>query len=202
MHGLLVLALSYAAIGRPIPTPPVRAIQIEIITADRYQAANKARPLLPEQLLGQPARNAPETEGNLADSPADGMTTATNFFARKIIEAPENREVRTTLPTLERSERIIQLCNIEGLEQLRLARPGTLPDSLVAAAFAQTIVTDHTLVAPAGAYRSARKWFAVHYSCAVTPDFESVTAFRFEIGAAIPESEWEDHFLLAEDEDE
>ena len=202
LHGVLLLALAYLALGRPIILPPLRSIQVEIITPEQYRAATETSPVLSAPPLAEPERPVQRTNIARPAEPVDGMTTATNLLANRVLMDPENREVRETLPTLDRTERIIQLCNIEGLEQLRLARPGPLPDSLSPSAFATTIVDGYKLDAPAAAYRAARKWYAVQFTCTVTPDFESVTEFRFAVGDAIPESEWEDHDLLAEDDDE
>lgn len=40
------------------------------------------------------------------------------------------------------------------------------------------------------------------FECSSAPDMESVTAFRFAVGPAIPEEEWEEHNLIAEDFDD
>jgi hypothetical protein len=135
-------------------------------------------------------------------APADGMTAATELFANRVLSDPQNRQVRETLPQLENTERIIQLCVIEGLEQLRLARPGSLPDSISSAAFAPPLLRGLTLDASDAAFRLAKRWYRLRFSCTVAPDLGAVAAYRFAIGEAIPEEEWEAHDLIAEDEDE
>ncbi len=135
-------------------------------------------------------------------TPRDGMIEATQLLAGGIIRDPANREVRETLPRLDLYERITQLCNIEGLEQLRLAKPGSLPDALVPTAFEETSIVDGVMVASKGAFRDGREWFAVSFECAVSADLESVRAFRFKAGPAIPRDEWEERNLIAEDFDD
>ena len=97
---------------------------------------------------------------------------------------------------------IIQLCNIEGLEQLHLARPDVLPDSISSGAFTPVSLQGLTLDAQGAAFRAARKWFGLRFSCTVTPDIAAVSGYRYDIGEAIPEADWESHDLIAEDEDE
>lgn len=135
-------------------------------------------------------------------APADGMTEATELFANRVLADPQNRQVRETLPLLDNSERIIQLCVIEGLEQLRAAKPGPLPDSISTSAFGQPTLLGLTLDAPDAAYRAGRLWFGLRYTCTVEQDFTGVAAYRFAAGEPVPEAEWEAHDLIAEDEDE
>ena len=59
-----------------------------------------------------------------------------------------------------------------------------------------------TISAPAAAYRSKRQWYAVSFNCTVAPDYGSVTNFSFKVGASIPRSEWESHYLNPQDENE
>ena len=130
------------------------------------------------------------------------MKQVTELFASRVLTDPANRQVRDTLPLLEETERITQLCNIEGLEQLHKAMPEPFPDSINPSAFAPTMVQGYKLEARAAAYRAARKWYRLRFTCTVSPDFSGVVAYAFEAGDSIPETEWEAHDLIAEDEDE
>ncbi|MGD9737770.1 MAG: DUF930 domain-containing protein [Bauldia sp.] len=127
------------------------------------------------------------------------MTAATNLYAEAILADPANRRLRETMRTLEWSERIVQLCNIEGLEQIRLAEAGTMPDALISYAFAEPTLTGTTLEAEGGAFRSDRRWYAVRFSCTVSAELDRVTEFRFAVGDPIPEEEWATHDLIAVD---
>lgn len=104
------------------------ALASPVLRAAEIQA--QPRPSLPpakEEPLPQDA-TAPPTPHV---APADGMIEATQLLAGNILRDPANRQVRQTLPQLDPYERITQLCNIEALEQLRLAKPGSVPDALV-----------------------------------------------------------------------
>lgn len=127
------------------------------------------------------------------------MTTATQYFTSRILHDPQNRQVNEMLPRLGPDERIIQLCNIEGLEQLRLVSAGVVPDSLDPSAMAETTIVGDSLDAPGGAYRLNKKWYAVTFTCKVGTDRQSVVEFKFRTGAAIPHDQWESHNLIDED---
>ena len=144
----------------------------------------------------------PEAEPEVAPPPSDGLTAATELFSSRVLADPRNLQVRETLPQLDNTERIIQLCNLEGLEQLRLARPDILPDSISQSAFAPTVLEGFTLKADGAAFRAARRWFELRFSCTVRADAVAVDAYRYAVGPEIPEADWEAHDLIAEDEDE
>lgn len=187
-HVLLILAIALVAFRRAAEVGPP-PIPVEMITPAEFAAAT----------AGPEAERVPQTPVGPAVAPAPpaepAMTTATIFFAWQTLRDPANRAVRETLPTLGRSDRIVQLCAIEALEQIHLARPDTVPDALAPYAFAEIIVAGTTLEAPAGAFRSNGQWFRVSLNCSVAADYQGVTAFRFAIGAPIPESEWAAHNL-------
>ncbi|WDR02917.1 DUF930 domain-containing protein [Devosia algicola] len=130
------------------------------------------------------------------------MVHATTYFSGDILADPKNREIRDTLPLLGPEERVTQLCNIEALEQIRLWDPQYQADSLAPAAFGETRLTDLTLTAPDGAFRSNRKWYQISLICTAAPDLQSVADFSFRVGDAIPQNQWEEHNLIAEDFDD
>lgn len=196
-HGLLVVAawLLISPVGLEVATPP--SIPVEFVSAAQFEAAATREALANERVPAPP--QAPITVPPAA-TPGP-MTTATTLLTGQILGDPANAGLRRALTTVERGERIIQLCNIEGLAQFQLVRPGTVPDALVTYAFGDVTVTGLTLDAPAGAFRSEGNWYAVALTCTVGADLESVTDFEFRIGEAIPESEWAAHNLLATDDD-
>ena len=110
--------------------------------------------------------------------------------------------IRRTLDTIAPSERLVQLCNIEGLEQIRRGAPDYAPDTLVPYAMSDSLTAGLTLSAPGAAFRSRRRWFGIAFKCTVAADLASVTAFEFKLGEPIPRSEWTAHDLNAEDEEE
>jgi hypothetical protein len=204
-HAILFIALVLLAI-RNVEPPRTRSIDVEIFSEAQYRAETAAPVPLqsfdPKAATTALAKPVDEPSPARVDLPSDGTIKATQLFTAAILKDPANREVRETLPTLERTERLTQLCNIEALEQIRLANPATVPDSMEAAAFAETKVTGLTVIAPGAAYRSRQKWYEAKFSCSVAADYLQVTEFSFSLGDPIPESEWDSHNLVAKDEDE
>jgi hypothetical protein len=200
LHAIVLVALAWVTVGRPIMPRPVRPIEVEIIDQQLYEDAFEVPPEVTETPLAAPTP-AEEPEA-VPPAPADDMMAATELFASRILSDPQNKQVRDTLPLLENSERIIQLCAIEGLEQLHRARPLALPDSIAPHAFAPTNLQGLTVDAQGAAFRQERRWYGLRFRCTVTPDITAVSAYRYAIGDPVPESEWEAHDLIAEDEDE
>lgn len=190
---------------RPLEAPTFASIAIDIISeADYLRATQPLDPVPQEVSAVEPQPVAPPKPPEPDPEPAPEITEpdmipATQFLANDILKDPKNRQVRDTLTLLDRSERITQLCNIEGLEQLRLLHPGERPDSLDPSAMAETTVRDYTLEAPGGAYRLNRKWYEIQLTCTVAPDYLSVSAFSFAPGPAIPKDQWESHNLIDDD---
>lgn len=194
-HALLVALIPLLATSRPIaPPPPPQALDVELVSPAEIEPA--APPEVP--VLAAPQADAEPAEA--APLPRNGPIEATQFFAGKILA--EDKEIAAALPTLGNDERVIQLCSIEALEQIKSAKPEYAPDTLVAYAFGDMNVAAGILTAPGAAFRSRRRWWNVSLTCAVTPNFTAVTAFEFTLGDEIPEADWDAHFLTAEDEDE
>ncbi|MEO5805041.1 DUF930 domain-containing protein [Devosia sp.] len=204
MLAMLMLLLTTPKLQQPHP----RVVDVDIVTEQQFRkiAMPAAAPISPQppvalsttapEMLLPVAPPAPKPQ---SATDAGGMTTATRFFTGRILDDPKNRQIKQTLPRLGPNERIIQLCNIEGLEQLRLASAGQVPDSLDPSAMNETTIIGDSLDAPGGAYRLDKKWYAVSLTCKVGGDRLSVVDFKFRIGAAIPRDQWESHNLIDED---
>lgn len=195
-HALLIALIPLLATTRPIaPPPPPQAVEVELINPAELEPAAVA-PEAP--VLAAPRAEAEPAEA--APAPQSGPIEATQFFAGRILA--EDKRIAAALPTLGNDERVIQLCSIEALEQIKAARPEFAPDTLVAYAFGDMNVAAGVLTAPGGAFRSRRRWWNVSLKCAVAADYTGVTAFEFTLGDEVPTDEWDAHFLTAEDEEE
>jgi len=198
LHAMVLALLPLMVLSRPIPPPlPPRPVDVELISA--AELAPSPTPEAPV-LAAPPITPAAEPAETAPPPPASGPIEATQFFASKILT--QDKRLAAALPTLGRDERVIQLCNIEALEQIKSAKPEFAPDTLVAYAFGNMTVAVGILTAPGGAFRSRRKWWNVGLKCAVAADYSAVTAFEFTLGDEVPEAEWDAHFLTAEDAEE
>lgn len=211
LHALLFLAA--IALVRPhLPAPPpVTAISVDLVPALPAEA-RPTPPVLaaptpteaPDAAAADASSAKPSADGAPAarETPAGTLYTATQFYSARLLAEPAMARIRRDLAGFATSERVIQLCNIEALEQIRRARPGTSPDTLVGYAFADIEQRGLSLAAPGGAYRVHRHWYQIDYTCTATADLAGISAFQFRLGDEIPESQWDAHSLNAEDAEE
>lgn len=195
VHSLLALA-ALLLVPRPLAPPAERSIAVDIVSPEQYAALLPA-PVQPEPVVVQepPAEPAPPQA-----PAADGMVEAHDFYAAAILDDPSNAELRDNFPLLASSEQIVQLCNIEALEQLRSSGAASDPDALVGYAFGGFAVDHDELRVDGGAFRSRSQWFHIRYRCTVMADMSGVRAFEYAVGDVVPPSQWEEHFLNADDD--
>lgn len=208
LHGaLLALLLIGPNIQRLRPVMP-RSIAVEMITAAQFAALT--RPPEPPPVAVEPTPTAPSTAAApAADAPAPipkaasgGTIRATDFYAGSLLAEPASANLRETMKTLDGSERVVQLCSIEAIEQIRRARPEFDPDTVVAYAMADMAVRDGALIADGGAFRSRREWYEVRFSCTAAADHSAVEQFEFSVGEFIPHELWDAHYLTAAEDDD
>lgn len=201
VHGFVLFILVWGAMPRQLQAPVLRAITVDLVSPEQLAAMVAPTPE-PEPESEEPPVPAQVTPiaPPVMPPPLDEMVRATDFFAADILADPDNAEVRDNFPMLAGSEQVVQLCNMEALEQLRLADANLVPDALVGYAFDDLSVSGHTLTAEGGAFRSQGRWFHLRYRCTVSPDVRAVAAFEYAIGDPVPESQWEEHFLNSDDD--
>lgn len=206
-HGALLASLLLLTPLRQLVVPPPRPVSVEIVTAAELAAL--AQPTATPELTAPKGAStaAPPSAAAPGSSSAPpsgilGVHIATDFYAGSLLAEPGMARMKRTLESFAPSERLVQLCNIEGLEQIRRGAPEYDPDTLVTYAMSDPMVAGLTLTAPGAAFRSRRKWYGVAVKCTVAADLESVTGFEFRLGNPIPQSQWQAHNLNAEDSDE
>ena len=101
------------------------------------------------------------------------------------------RSLRKLAPT----DRLEQLCDFTAMQQIRKDHRPFRPDRAVASAEKPPRISDDTIVAKGGAFRSRKKWYALSYTCTAAPDHLAVTSFTYTIGAEIPEAKWASYGL-------
>jgi len=217
LHAAVLIAAILVSPLRQYVVPPPPPIAVEIVTPEQFAALGQtpvAAPPVPAVPSAAPdatvaPASPPDTATRLIPSPPlepnlpeNKTYRATKFYAASILGEPGMAHIRKTFGTLAVSEKLMQLCNIEGLEQIRRAQPRYDPDTLVAYAMSDQVTSGLTLSATGGAFRSRRKWYRIEFQCSVAADLSAVTAFEFRLGEAIPQDQWEEHNLNAEDADE
>jgi hypothetical protein len=203
LHLLLLSIALLIAPERRLPASTEQTVSVEILVEPA--PATRVRPAREERPGGEPvAAPAPVPEPpppSWARPGQDGaVVRARTMLAARALADPRSREARDEWRRLYPDERIIQLCNLEAMEQVHAWKPEFEPDFVVAYAMAEIRLSDVTLEADGAALRNRRNWYNISYTCEVAADMEAVVAFEFVLGEAIPESEWEAHFLAAADE--
>jgi hypothetical protein len=195
LHAALLAALFLLTPLRSFVAPEPSAISVDLIPLSATEPEPET-PAPPQLAAPTPAEAA---EDGAPAQAADGSFRATRLYTGQLLTTPAMASVRRDLKTLAGSERVVQLCNNEALEQIRLAAPQYDPDTLVSYAMADPLQTGLMLTAMGGAFRSRRQWYGVSFQCIAAAGLDGVESFSFRLGEAIPESEWEEHNLNAED---
>jgi len=169
--------------SRPVPpavTPSPMATPAPVANS------SPAAPARPETIRqpSAPAARAPR-------SPTGARVTASEYFAAAVLDAPRNRKTRQKLAALGSDERLIQLCNIEAMEQLKRWKAGFVADHVVAYATADPSLTATSIEAPGAAVHAGGQWYRLSFTCTATADFGRVAAFAFTLGRPIPHEQWE-----------
>lgn len=115
---------------------------------------------------------------------AKNFKQARRLYSKDALSDPR---VKQALGKLSPTDRVIQICSIEALEQIRHQQPGAFPDMLARAGGS---VSGTGLTVSNGAFRSRAQWYGVDFKCQVNAEAMSIQSFSYAIGHAIPESEW------------
>jgi hypothetical protein len=89
-------------------------------------------------------------------------------------------------------ERAHQACVIKGIEELRRGKRLPGADRLQTGILSPAVLDGTTVLAKGGAVRAKDHWYALKFTCAVTPDLSKAISFTYELGAEIPETEWDE----------
>ena len=212
LHSVLA-ALLLLAVPAPIPKPRApRSISVDVLSSAEFAAIARPQPPAPPPVTpappslspALPATPAPLQPMNEEPAPAGAGETirATRLYAGDLLAELASATLRRAMGTLETYERLVQLCDIEAMAQVRAARPEFDPDMVVAYAMQQTEVHDGALVADGAAFRSRREWYGLNFRCEALPDLSAVTTFSFSVGELIPHDLWDGNYLTAEESDE
>ena len=206
---LLVLFSPVRPLDKAVQEP--QSIAVQLFSLPRATPETAPVPVAPQPLTAPlaPTEAVPSSvtppaptavPSKTAQPPA--MTKATRLFATAMLKDPSNRKIVKTLSTFADSEKVVQLCNMEGLEQIRRAVPHSNPDVLVSYAMADFTVDGFTLSADGGAFHDGKAWYAIRLRCTITPDYAGVADFQFALGPPIPKSQWASHNLPVEYDDQ
>ena len=197
---------------------PDDGLSVEIVpqAAESVSAPKPVRAPSPEEVRPEAAKPKAEPVPLANDPPAAAamppaapivppvpkpaeFLIASQFFSEKVLADPRSKRAREALRQLSGGERNLQLCDLEALEQVRRVRPAMAPDTLAPYAMAAEKVSGNSVEVKGGAFRSKRKWYNIQFKCELDAGSGKVASFAFLVGDAIPEGQWQDHNLVADD---
>jgi hypothetical protein len=176
-----------------VAPPPPQAIEV-VMTAPPSARPTSDAEAIPSAAAPPETADRPPVRRVVRPS-SSAPVTATEYFAAAVLDDPRNRKTRETLSSLGSDERLVQLCNIEAMEQLKRWKAGFVPDHIVAYATADPSLTAASIEAPGAAVHAGGKWYRLSFSCASKPDLSRIAAFAFKLGRPIPKQEWEQDSL-------
>lgn len=176
-------------------------VSVEILTPQQFEAATRPPPVLlapdspaPEiQAAPTPPPGAPEPQ--LPKAPA--MIRPTQMLSAKTLADPRSRQARADLKTFAADERMVQLCNLEAMDQIRRWRADYQPERVVPYATAEEKITGTTIAANGAAFRSRKSWYSLRFKCQLAQDGESVIGFEFLVGDPVARDKWDELGLPA-----
>ena len=99
------------------------------------------------------------------------------------------------LAKLAPEERSHQVCILKGLDIVRMDARLRKADRIQTSIFAPASLQGGVLTAKGGAVRAANRWYAISFTCKLSPDHMKAVSFSFALGNEIPERSWEKHGL-------
>lgn len=170
--------------------PPPTAADGELAPPDPVKTEPAKKPVeakpekkpVEEKPVEEKAAQTPKT-----DAPKK-LKSAKKLLSNRVIDNPGMRSMLGDLPP---KRRIVQMCSIEALAQIRQVRSGSSgPDGIVPFSDKGGLISGNVLDASGGAFNVGNHWYDVTFRCEVDLDNFNVTSFQYEIGkAAVPQAD-------------
>ncbi|WP_245440915.1 DUF930 domain-containing protein [Mesorhizobium sanjuanii] len=197
LHMMLAATLALM----PIPKRPKQMqeepVSVEILTPEQLQPPGEAKSPPAAPAAPVPVTEAPVHEAPPSATPPPAMIRATEMLSARTLADPRSRQARADLATLASDERMVQLCNLEAMDQIRKWRADFQPERVVPYAMAEETISATSITASGAAFRSRRNWYALKFTCELARDGESVTGFAFLVGDPVSKEKWDELGLPA-----
>ena len=180
-------AFESASAEQEVKSPPEP--ELPPTAPDKSQKNDEPSEELPHTEKPSETGQIAATEEQKADAPkpappAKKLTRAREIYSKDAMAAPR---VKQALGKLAPKDRIIQICGIEALDQVRRHQPDAFPDMLAREGGS---VSTTGLTVSDGAFRSRHRWYAIDFTCTVDAKTMAIDSFSYNIGSPIPEQEW------------
>jgi hypothetical protein len=195
-----ILAILFARGLAPDALPLIeRSVEVEFLSAEEFEAASKPREPRQDEAPGiaptiTPSKDdaaSPPVHDRAGKAPPPAMIHATRMLSARALADPRSRTAREALPLLDDTERMVQLCDLEAMEQVGEWRPGFRPERVVAYALSEVAVAGDMIVADGAAFLSERSWYGLKFKCGLSPGHDTVVAFEFLVGDRVPKADWD-----------
>jgi len=197
LHALLATALALTPLPKRLKRLEEERVSVDILTPRQFEASTRPPP-------ASAAEEAPAAQPRPPSAPATpqppakpAMVRATEMLSGKTLADPRSRQARADLATFASDERMVQLCNLEALDQIRKWKADFQPERVVPYATAEEKIRGTTIKAEGAAFRSRRNWYGLKFSCDLAGDGQSVVGFEFLVGDPIPREKWDELGLPA-----
>ncbi|MBB4006255.1 DUF930 domain-containing protein [Allorhizobium taibaishanense] len=170
-----------------LPTPD----QIEkphggVVTEERFSLGENSASQPQQNPAGVPVPSAPPAEKS--SGPVSSLKPAKRIYSKATLA---DSRVRQALGKLPPEKRIVQICSIEMLEQIRRAVPGVVPDLIAPSPSTRQTITARLMDVSGAAFRSKGQWYDIGYHCETDAKTETISSFSYSLGAAVPKSQWQ-----------
>ncbi|WP_232375794.1 DUF930 domain-containing protein [Mesorhizobium comanense] len=201
LHALFAALLALM----PLPKRPSRQeeerVSVDILTPEQFEASFRPPPMAPAAPAPPETRAATPPPAPISPKPqpptAPAMIRPTEMLSAKTLADPRSRQARADLKTFASDERMVQLCDLEAMDQIRRWRADFQPERVVPYATAEEKITGTTIAADGAAFRSRRNWYGLKFRCQLAGDGESVVGFEFLVGDLVPREKWDELGLPA-----
>lgn len=200
---LLHALLAATVMLMPLPKPPSRPeeeerVSVTILTPQQFEASTRPPSSPAEEAPSAPMPEAPVAAPSARQSPAaPAMIRPTRMLSAKTLADPRSKQARADLETFASDERMVQLCNLEAMDQIRQWRADFQPERVVPYATAEEKITGTTIAADGAAFRSGKNWYGLKFKCQLAQDDESVIGFEFLVGDPVARDRWNELGLPA-----
>ncbi|WP_283194222.1 DUF930 domain-containing protein [Rhizobium sp. AN80A] len=134
-------------------------------------------------MQAKPTETAKPDPAATATPAADQLTKVKKLYSQN---DTGGAVARTAIDGMPRGMRIAELCTTELREQLRRSPQGFRPELLPSYRLQQ----GNVLEIKRGAFRASSRWYDMSFRCEVDTEGTKVVSFAYDVGAAIPKSQW------------
>jgi hypothetical protein len=107
-------------------------------------------------------------------------------------QALASSALERALVKLAPEERANQACVIKGLPIVKKDPRLRKADRITTSNFGPPVLDGTHLIAKGGAVRTGDHWYALSFTCELSPDLMKAQSFTFSMGKEIPKDAWED----------